>query len=799
MAMTLGTLEYLISVKTGDMDSTLGKTEKKVKGFGEKLSSWTVAKGQMIARFTEKAVTATADLVKNTVKSAVNAYAEFEQLEGGTKLLFGSAYDFVMKKSAEAYKNVQISQNEYLEQANRFATGLKTSLKGDEQAAATLADRIITAQADVVAATGASRESVQNAFAGLMKGNYTMLDNLQLGIAGTKKGMQDVIKQVNAWNKSNGKATKYQMGNLADMSNALIDYIEMQGLAGYAEREASSTIEGSVASTKAAWQDLLVSMGKGKGIKDAAKNFAKSAKNMMNNIKPIAKEAFKGLVETAKLILPDIIDVGKDLVNEIGRGLFGKDWDITINWIQNAWVDVQNAFTDVKTWVKNTYNAVVNWAQNTWESISKAFTDVGDWVKDKYNAVVEWSQNAWADISNAFSDIGTWVGKQYNAVVNWAQNAWNDISDAFTKAGEWVGNAFNVTIKWIQNAWRTVSNAFSTAGEWVGNAFNVTVEWLQNAWKDISDAFADAGEWVGKAFNTTINWIQNAWDTISGAFTKAGEWAGKAFDTTINWLQNAWGTISDAFTKAGEWVGNTFKVTVSWIQNAWRTVSNAFSTAGEWVGQTFNTTVKWVQDAWDNVSNAFKTAGSWVGKTYETTFKWIQQAWDDVKDAIAQASKGVYDNVVNFTLGLFKAIDDYIASIPKTIEVVVNFVKNVVKQTGENLKVAGENTFGDDMTAEDAMNYVNQQAKGNWTVPYDNYPSLLHRGELVMNKSQARQYRDGDNGGLDVGGLVASAVSQAMSKVYVMMSGEKVGDLTTKRVNRNINASSYNRIRALGG
>lgn len=90
-------------------------------------------------------------------------------------------------------------------------------------------------------------------------------------------------------------------------------------------------------------------------------------------------------------------------------------------------------------------------------------------------------------------------------------------------------------------------------------------------------------------------------------------------------------------------------------------------------------------------------------------------------------------------------------------------------------------------------------AKGNWYVPYDNYPALLHRGEMVLNKSQARQYRDGESGGTDVSGVVAKAVNQAMSKVYVMMSGEKVGDLTTKRVKRNINANSYSRMRALGG
>lgn len=93
-----------------------------------------------------------------------------------------------------------------------------------------------------------------------------------------------------------------------------------------------------------------------------------------------------------------------------------------------------------------------------------------------------------------------------------------------------------------------------------------------------------------------------------------------------------------------------------------------------------------------------------------------------------------------------------------------------------------------------------KEAKGNWNVPYDNFPALLHRGEMVLNKSQARQFRDGTGGGMaGLDGAVYSAVNKAMKKVNVMMSGEKVGDLTTKRINRNINASTYNKIRAMGG
>ena len=120
------------------------------------------------------AVTAASAAVASLTKTSIEGFAEYEQLAGGAQLMFGGAYDFVAQKAKSAYKTVQMSQNDYLQQVNGFATGLKTALKGNEKAAAELADRIITAEADVVAATGASQEAVQNAFNGIMKSNYTI-------------------------------------------------------------------------------------------------------------------------------------------------------------------------------------------------------------------------------------------------------------------------------------------------------------------------------------------------------------------------------------------------------------------------------------------------------------------------------------------------------------------------------------------------------------------------------------------------------------------------------------------------
>jgi hypothetical protein len=197
------------------------------------------------------------------MKKSIAGYAEYEQVMEGSKLLFGEGYDYIAEKAASSFKNVQMSQSEYYKSVNGYATGLKKSLKGSELEAAVLADRIISAQADIVAATGKDQESIANAFSGVMRGEFSMLDNLGLGITATKSGFAQLIKEVNKYNKAHGKATKYTINNQADCYNALLDYVEMQGLAGYAAMESAETIAGSWESTKASFSDMVTGMADG--------------------------------------------------------------------------------------------------------------------------------------------------------------------------------------------------------------------------------------------------------------------------------------------------------------------------------------------------------------------------------------------------------------------------------------------------------------------------------------------------------------------------------------------------------
>jgi phage-related protein len=312
---------FELFVKIGVDDQASGKLSKLSSSLGKGLAA--------AAKIGTAAVGAAAAGITALTTAAVNNYAEYEQLVGGAQLMFGNAYDTVAKNAQDAYKTVQMSQSEYLQQVNGFATGLKTALGGNEQAAAELAHNIVQAEADIIAATGNTAENVQNAFNGIMKSNFTMLDNLQIGITPTKEGFQEVIDKVNEWNKANGEATNYQMGNLADMQSALVDYIDMVGMSGYAQREASETITGSLSSMKAAWTNLVMGFADDSAdldklignLTDSVVGYTdesgKQAKGVLDNLLPAIEKSLGGIAKLIEGAAPKIIEILPGLVDRV--------------------------------------------------------------------------------------------------------------------------------------------------------------------------------------------------------------------------------------------------------------------------------------------------------------------------------------------------------------------------------------------------------------------------------------------------------------------------------------------------
>lgn len=305
------------------IDETTDKAEKSESKFaavGEKIKSGlaTAAKAGAVA-IAGLATVAATGLGTLSVK-AVQCYADYEQLVGGVETLFGAggqsideyaksigvsvdeasdkyqdlmtAQDAVMKHADEAYKTAGLSANAYMETVTSFSAALISSLDGDTVKAASVADKAIVDMADNANKMGSSMESIQNAYQGFAKQNYTMLDNLKLGYGGTKEEMQRLLDDA-------GKLAnqKFDLSSYADIVEAIHVVQTNMGITGTTAKEAATTIQGSIGTMKAAWTNFLT------GMADPDQDFDALLGNLVDSVVTVADN----LIPRISALLPRLV------------------------------------------------------------------------------------------------------------------------------------------------------------------------------------------------------------------------------------------------------------------------------------------------------------------------------------------------------------------------------------------------------------------------------------------------------------------------------------------------------------
>ena len=239
--------------------------------------------------------------VLNVGKQALESYADYEQLVGGVETLFKDSAGTVENYANNAYKTAGLSANEYMETVTSFSASLLQSLNGDTAKSAQVADMAITDMSDNANKMGTDMTMIQNAYQGFAKQNYTMLDNLKLGYGGTKEEMQRLLADAQ---KITG--IKYDISNLNDVYQAIHVIQGELGITGTTAKEASTTIQGSVASMKSAWQNMLtgIATGNSENIGNLVNNLTDSVITAGQNIIPRVQEIINGVVA----MLPQIVE-----------------------------------------------------------------------------------------------------------------------------------------------------------------------------------------------------------------------------------------------------------------------------------------------------------------------------------------------------------------------------------------------------------------------------------------------------------------------------------------------------------
>lgn len=307
-----------------DMDDAMDDGSKKALSFGDvlkaNLASDAIVSGvKALASAIKEAGAALIDLGKQSIQG----FAEQEQLIGGVDTLFKENSAQVQQYANEAYKTAGLSANQYMETVTSFSASLLQSLGGDTKAAAEKADQAITDMSDNANKMGTDMQSIQNAYQGFAKANYTMLDNLKLGYGGTKEEMQRLLTDAE---KLSG--IKYDLSSYADIVDAIHVVQTEMGITGTTAAEAATTIEGSANAMKSAWNNLLTGMSNenldlNKLVKDVVDSIGTFADNIIPRLQVMLPRFAEGLTQLVNGLVPYVGPAMELLLPSLVQGVGG--------------------------------------------------------------------------------------------------------------------------------------------------------------------------------------------------------------------------------------------------------------------------------------------------------------------------------------------------------------------------------------------------------------------------------------------------------------------------------------------
>jgi hypothetical protein len=420
-----------------------------------------------------------ASAVAMITKSAVDGYAEYEQLVGGVETLFKDSADVLIGYADKAYQTAGLSANEYMSTVTSFSASLIQSLGGDTKKSADYANQAIIDMSDNANKMGTSMESIQNAYQGFAKQNYTMLDNLKLGYGGTKEEMQRLLDDAE---KLSGM--EFDISSFADVTQAIHIIQTELGITGTTAKEASTTIQGSASAMKASWENLMVgladenanfdqllenfidSVGTFAGnliprveivlasvvnlIKGLVPKIAKALPSLAKNIIPMALDAILSIVnalsetfpELLVMLIQTIVDILPNLIPQLVTGLVNLFVMLMGNFDEIILPIIQALPLIIASVMKALYDnlpQIKKGFKNLLDDVKTVFANVGDWFKGKF-------LDAWEKVKSVFSN----VKKFFTSV-------WGNIKSVFTNTGKAIADAISGAVK------TAINNVLSTA------------------------------------------------------------------------------------------------------------------------------------------------------------------------------------------------------------------------------------------------------------------------------------------------------------------------------------------------
>ena len=610
---------------------------------------------------------------------------KLQQSLGGVETLFKNNANMVKQYANEAYKTTGLSANAYMETVTGFSASLLQSLGGDTAKAANVANTAMVDMADNSNKMGTSMELIQNAYQGFAKQNYTMLDNLKLGYGGTKQEMQRLLADAQ---KLTG--VKYDINNLSDVYEAIHVIQKELDITGTTAKEASTTLQGSFASMKAAFLNLLGNLSLGNDIKPALQQLASTTMTfLVGNFLPMVGNILKGLPTL-------VIGAFSGLAEQL-RGVFG---DEVVNKIQGYLTQVSGAvesFMNVLTGSMSKQEGIdLMKALGINEGTADSIVTIADNIRTAF-------QNIWEAIKNVSAIVGEFVGdllgiNSTESSVSGVGLAFELLSDVVKKASEWIKD-FTSFLKDNEVALVLVKTALSAIlGRFIALSIIGPITALINGFQTAITAARTAmaifnAVMILSPMTALIVGITAVVAALTWFFTKTE--TGKAiWQGFVNFLKQVWQGVVEFFS--GVWSAIAVGASVLWtgiqavwsvaveeIKLLWQSVSEFFSTLWTEIQSiastawTFITTsiTAIVQPFIDSFINAWNILKEGLSAVWEGVKMVIQGAWEFIKAIVMGAVLIIIDLVTgNFT------------KLQEDLQLIWNAIKNAVQIIWEGIK-----------------------------------------------------------------------------------------------------------------
>ena len=449
------------------------KNTSVVSQFGSALKSGLA----VAAKAAAAATAAAAGAVIALTKSAVENYGEYEQLVGGVETLFKDSAGTVEEYAKNAYQTAGLSANQYMETVTSFSASLLQSMGNDTAAAAEKADRAITDMSDNANKMGTDMQSIQNAYQGFAKQNYTMLDNLKLGYGGTKEEMQRLIDDANALNAAQGNYTNYTIESYADIVDAIHTVQTEMGITGTTALEASTTIEGSIGAMKAAYANFVTGLGNDNAdISELSSQLIQSVGTVAENVLPVVETVLKNIAQAVqkdgpamieKFVsyaiekLPEVISLGLQMVISLVKGIAQN--------IPQLVTSVLNMMATIAQTIWDSLPDIIEVGKNIVRGLWEGIKAMASWIGEKVSGFVGGLVDGVKGVLGIHSPSRVFAGIGQNMALGLGQGFEKQMQSV--KAG--IQNAIPTpTVDTVYNAAAGMVNGLALAG---GGVYRVEI------------------------------------------------------------------------------------------------------------------------------------------------------------------------------------------------------------------------------------------------------------------------------------------------------------------------------------